>query len=145
MRVDRTQDKMVWATKSSSAPGKSEQPPATDVSLQLPSSSAEATLIELKPSSSAPESDDGGQKRASYDLSVLIGDAHSLFRFTMYNRVPPEPKVKKGKRKVEPSEKKEGQGSREDIEGKTKLLPKVQNDPQPGNLSVPIEYSDSNL
>lgn len=141
-RVDRTLDKIDWPTKSSN-PTKTDEPPTSDVSVQVTTTSSEAVLIELTPRSVTHEGDDGDKMSTYFNLPVLIGDAHSLFRFTMYTRIPPEPKMKKGKKKVQPSEKK-GEAS-QDVEVKTKLLPKVQNEPQPENLSVTIECSDSNV
>lgn len=141
-RVDRTLDKMVWPMKSSVTG--TQQPP--DVSPLVQSSSSKAALIEIKPTTSAAaESDDRSERSSFNDLSVLVGDAHSLFRFTMFIRVPPEPKTaKKAKKKTELSEKKESEKSGEDV---TKLLPKVPNEPQksiPDNLCVTIEH-DTNV
>lgn len=142
VRVDRTVDKIVWPTKLS-GDGTSTQPPAVSSEPSPTSISTKAALIELRP---VTESGTEGVKQGtSFNLSVLVGDAHSLIRFTMYTRVPPQPKVKKGKKEVESSEKKESKVSNEEVEVKPKLLPKVQNEPQPENLSVTIEYSDSNL
>lgn len=145
VRVDRTLDKIVWPTKSNVA---QTTPPAVASEASFASTSSKAALIELKPAVSTAERDNrGGEKGAtSFDLSVLIGDAHSLIRFTMYTRVPPQPKVKKGKKEVEPSEEKPAdKGSGEDVEVKAKLLPKVQNEPHPETLSVTMECSDSNV
>ena len=135
----------MWLTKSSAA--EYQQP--LDVSPQADSSSSKAALIELKPTSSESAAESECRSEASsFDLSVLVGDAHSLFRFTMFTRVPPEPKAgKKAKKKVESSEKKESFKGHEDVGVKTKLLPKVPNEPQnstPENLSVTIEH-DSNV
>ena len=133
---------MVWPTKSNVT----ETQQLLDVSSQVQSSSSKAALIELKPTTSAVESD-GGRERSS-DFSVLVGDAHSLFRFTMFTRVPPEPKAaKKAKKKTELSEKKKSEKSGEDVGLIPNLLPKVPNEPQksiPENLSVTIEH-DTNV
>ena len=142
MRVDRTLDKMTWTTNSSSDV-KTELSPSTTT--DVPPDAATATLIEVKPSSSEAEGDTGVEKPACFDLPVLVGDAHSLFRFTMFDRVPPKPVVKKGKKRKELNVKTEDNGSHEDTEVKSKLLSKVQNDPPPESLSVTIEYKDSTL
>ena len=139
LRVDRTVDKIVWPTKSNT--DKSTQPPTVTSEPSPTSTSSKAALVELRPVSATTESDNGGGERGT---SVLVGDAHSLICFTMYTRVPPQPKVKRGKKEVETREK-EDKVSTEEVEVKLKLLPKVQNEPQPENLSVTIEYSDSNV
>ena len=132
---------MIWPTNSSS----DVKVPVTDVPLPVSASSSKATLIEVKPSSSEEEGGIGVDSPARFDLSVLVGDAHSLFRFTMFDRVPPKPVVKKGKKKKELTVKTDDKESHEDTQVKPKLLPKVQNDPPPENLSVTIEYKDSSL
>ena len=132
---------MEWPTKSSVV--ESQQPAVLS---QAESSSSKAALIELKPSSSVAERESTSD-RSAFDFSVLVGDAHSLFRFTMFARVPPEPKpAKKAKKKLDPTEK-EAKMSNKEMAVRTKLLPKVQNEPQTSiseNLSVTIEH-DSDL
>ena len=141
VRVDRTQDEMTWPTNSSSDV-KAQDVPVTDMPGPVSASSSKATLIEVKPGSAEEESGIGMDRPASFDLPVLVGDAHSLFRFTMFDRVPPKHVVKKGKKKKELAVKTDDKESHGDTQVKPKLLPKVQNDPPPENLSVTM---DSNV
>ena len=100
--IDRTVDEMHWP------PGSNHQ----DTQEPLPKSAATTSssksgfheLKSVSPSSGKKsddtDSEDGDvlslenerccREKNSFDLSVLIGEAHSLIRFSLFHRVPPE-------------------------------------------------------
>ena len=158
-------------------PGSTRQ--ATQASLCQPAASATASskagFYELKSvSPSSGKKDDGTDseddavpsenesryhERNSFDLSVLIGDAHSLIRFSLFHRVPSESDGQdlaalslsdsssdtsedehtNGEQKeMESSEKiQERKGSHEDVKVKP---PKMSNIVQPQHQTVTMEY-----
>lgn len=134
-------------------------------------STSKATFHELK-SVSLEETDsvedadylDYHAKRNSFDLSVLIGDAHSLIRFSVYSRVPSESEdlataplsdssssqssedehLADGKTEVKSGEKSsvDKESKFEDVGVKIKLPPKISNMPK-HQTTVILEYSDT--
>ena len=152
--------------------------------LPVTSSSSKVALIELKsvsPSSGKDAEDTDSEKdakylendshyseRNSFDLSVLISDAHSLIRFSVFNRIPSatdgrdlataplsdsssdsseDERLKSDKIGMKATEKSAGgEGSHEHVEVKVKLPPKIHNvsqEVQPEHHTVTLEYSDS--
>lgn len=168
--IDRTVDEMHWP------PGSNHRDtPAPSPKLAATASSSKAGFYELKSASplSGKKDDDTDSEddtvpldnerfyhqKNSFDLSVLIGEAHSFIRFSLFDRVPPESDSKdlaalplsdsssdtsedehpsSGQREMESGEKlQERKGSHEDVMVKP---PKISNTLQPQHQSVTMEY-----
>ena len=174
--IDRTVDELVWPPWSESTQRTTTIAPHQSSSAKVAAGFHElksmASTSELKEAAdTASEKDDElgdneseNSKRSSFDLSVLIGDAHSLIRFSVFNRIVSESTGEDlanlplsesssdsedehsevDKTKMDPGKSREGEKEWEDVEVKTKLLPKRSNvHGHQQETSVTMEYTDT--